>query len=162
MKKLVSIFLAVSLVLTLAACGGKNDAPAKEAPDLNQYYEDFMSTLGEDNTPAMVDVEGDFLTAFYPGLENIPAKQSVLKMAMISSVAFEFALVEVENESDAKAAADIFQARIDAQAGGGAMYPMTVESWEKAKVITHGNVVALICAADEQDQAVEAFNKLFS
>ena len=48
MKKLLSVLLSVTMLLTLAACGGQT----KEAPDLNQYYEDFMAALGEDNAPA--------------------------------------------------------------------------------------------------------------
>ena len=103
MKKLTSILLSMTLILTLAACGGGgNGGQNKEAPDLNKYYEDFMASLGADNQPAMGDVEGEQLAAVYPGLENYAAKQSVLKMAMISAVAFEFALVELENEADAK------------------------------------------------------------
>ena len=110
----------------------------------------------------MGDVEGEQLAAVYPGLENYAAKQSVLKMAMISAVAFEFALVELENEADAKAVADIFQARIDYQIENGAFYPMTLEGWEQAEIVTQGNVVALIVAQGSQDQAVDAFNALFA
>ena len=125
MKKLTSILLSMTLILTLAACGGGgNGGQNKEAPDLNQYYEDFMASLGADNQPAMGDVEGEQLAAVYPGLENYATKQAVLKMAMISAVAFEFALVELENEADAKAVADIFQARIYYQIENGAFYPM--------------------------------------
>ena len=163
MKKVLSIFLSVTLVLALAACGkGGNDAPVKEAPDLNKYYEDFMATLPADDQPAMMDLEGDFVSQSYPGLENIQTKQRVLKAAMIAMVAYEFALVEVENASDAQTVADIFQARIDYQIENGAFYPMTLEGWENAEVITQGNVVALIVAQGSQEQAVEAFNQLFA
>ena len=163
MKKFVSFLLSVTLLLTLAACGGKgSDAPAKEAPDLNQYYENFMATLPEDDRPAMMDLDADMLAQTYPGLENVQTKQLVAKAAMIAMVAYEFALVEVENASDAQTVADILQARIDYQIENGAFYPMTLEGWENAEVITKGNVVALIVAQGSQDQAVEAFNKLFA
>ncbi len=164
MKRLMSIFLSAALLLALAACGsgGGDNAPAKEAPDLNQYYEDYMASLGEDNTPPMMDVDADLLPQIYPALENYELKQSVLKTAMISAVAYEFALVELEDASKAQEVADIFQTRIDYQIETGAFYPATVEGWEKAQIITQGNVVALICAWDEQDRAVEEFNKLFA
>lgn len=162
MKKLTSILLSALLLLTLAACGGGSGAPTREAPDLNQYYEDFMASLGEDNQPAMMDVDAQMTSQVYPGLEAYGRKQSVLKVAAITAVPCEFALVELEDEANAKAVADIFQARIDAQIEGGAFYPMTVEGWEKAQIITNGSVVALICAGEQQDQAVEAFNKLFA
>lgn len=161
MKKLVGIILGMALLLTLAACGGNGDKNG-QAPDLNQYYENFMASLGEENAPAMMDVDADMLPQVYPGLENIATKQMVVKTAIISSVPYEFALVELEKEADVQAVSDIFQARIDAQIEGGAFYPMTVEGWQKAEVITQGNVVALICAGGEQEQAVDAFRALFA
>ena len=124
MKKLLSAFLSMTLILALAACGGDgggSGAPAgKEAPDLNQFYEDFMTSLGEDNQPAMMDVEADLIPQVYPGLEDYELKQSVLKTPMISSVAFEIALVELADASKAQEVADIFQARIDYQVETGA------------------------------------------
>lgn len=162
MKRLMHIFLAATLLLSLAACGKGGDQQSAEAPDLNRYYEDFMAALGEENAPAMMDVEAEMVANFYPGLETYGTKQSVLKMAAITAVAYEFALVELEDEANVQAVADIFQARIDAQTAGGGFYPMTIEDWEKAQVITHGRVVALICAGSEQEAAVEAFEQLFS
>ena len=155
MKKFITILLALTLALSLAACGGREGDFDEKVPDLNQYYEDFMATLGADNTPAMMDLEGEFL-------EEYGVKQSVLKAAAITSVPYEFALVELEKESDAKAVADLFQARIDSQVQGGAFYPETIESWKKAQVLTKGRVVALISAGGEQEAAVSAFEKLFS
>ncbi len=161
MKKLLSILLCAMLLPALAACGGGGGNNGQAAPDLNKYYEDFMATLGADNTPAMMDVETDMIPQVYPGLENYTSKQVVAKMAAITAVPFEFVLLELESEADAQAAASILQARVDSQVNGGAFYPETTAAWEKAQVITHGNVAALICAGSEQDQAVDAFNKLF-
>lgn len=162
MKKLIALLLTLTAVLSLAACGGRQGDFDAKAPDLNQYYEDFMSTLGADNTPAMMDLEGEFLEAFYPGLSDCKTKQLVVKAAAISAVPFEFALVELENAADVQKAEELFQARIDAQVQGGAFYPETIEGWKKAQVITKGSVVALISAGDSQSSAVEAFEKLFA
>lgn len=161
MKKLLSSILAAAMLLALAACGGGGKGQAGAAPDLNKYYEDFMASLGADNQPAMMDIDADLTGVTYPGLETYGTKQLVAKTAAISAVPFEFALVELEDQSHAQEVADIFQARIDAQIEGGAFYPMTVEGWQKAEVITHGAVVALICAGEEQGNAVSAFNALF-
>ena len=89
-----------------------------------------MASLGADNTPAMMDVEAEALDSLYQGLSAYKTAQSVVKVAAINSVAFEFALVELENESDAQAVADIFQARVDYQVNGGAFYPQTTADWE--------------------------------
>lgn len=164
MRQLSALLLALVCVFTLAACGGEGAGGGTEekAPDLNQYYEDFMASLGEENAPAMMDLEAEQMGSYYPGLETYGTKQMVLKMAAITAVPCEFALVELNDASDAQAVADIFQARIDAQIEGGAFYPMAIEGWEKAQVITHGAVVALICANEEQANAVAAFEKLFA
>ena len=115
-RRFFAMFLSLVCVLALAACGGGGkDGGTVEAPDLNQYYEDFMATLGEDNTPAMMDLEAEQIASYYPGLETYGAKQLVLKAAAITAVPYEFALVELTDEANAQAVADIFQARIDAQ-----------------------------------------------
>lgn len=165
MKKITALFLSLILAMSLAACGGGNKdagSPAQEAPDLNQYVEDFLASMGEDNQPALMDVEGDVLEQTYPGLSALETRQLVAKTPMITAVAFEFVLAELANEADVQAAVDILQARIDYQIESGAFYPATAEAWENAQIITHGNVVALICAGEEQERAAEAFDALFA
>ena len=160
-KKLLSAALAATMTLTLAACGSADGGQSSEAPDLQAYYDDFMASLGND-APMMMAIEGDMLEAAYPGLSAYPLKQSVMQMAGISAVAYEMALVETESETDAQAVEKIFQARVDSQIQGGAMYPATIEAWENASVIQNGNVVALILAGEDQTAAVDAFNALFA
>lgn len=133
-----------------------------EAPDLAKYYEDFMATLGEENTPMMMPADPDTLAAFYPGLSDIATKQCVVQLAAMSAVAFEFALVECENAEDVEAVKAILEARKAYQVEGGAWYPATIEGWEKAEIIVNGNYVALIVAGEQQADAVAAFNALFN
>ncbi len=150
MKKLTAMFLALTMVLALAACGEK----AQEAPDLNIVYEDFIASL--DEAPMMMDVTDDVVETFYPGLGGVSLKQSVLVTAAISAVAYEIAMVECADSADVETVQGIFQTRIDAQVDGGAMYPATAEAWEGAEILTSGNVVALIVAGQDQAAAVEA------
>ena len=156
MKKVVSIALAFVMALGLVACGSS----AKEAPDLQAYYDEFMASLGE-NVPMMMEVTDDLVENVYPGLSSYTCNQKVLQTAAISAVAFEMALVEVADEADVEAVKGIFQSRIDSQVEGGAMYPATVEAWQNAEVLVNGNVVALIAAGEDQTAAVDAFNALF-
>ena len=132
------------------------------APDLTKYYEDFMGTLGEENTPMMMPADPDTLTAFYAGLSDIPTKQCVVQLAAMSAVAFEFALVECENAEDVEAVKAIFEARKAYQVDGGAWYPETVAAWEGAEIVVQGNIVALILAGEATADAFAAFNGLFA
>ena len=156
MKKLLSALLAMTLMLTLAACGGNGDGSgggdAAQAPDLQAYFDDLMDVSQDTAT----------LESIFPGLEDYELKQSVFQMAMISAVAYEIDLVECANESDVEAVKGIFQSRIDSQIESGAFYPATVEAWQNAELIVNGNVVALIVAGEDQAQVVEAFNDLFA
>ena len=161
MKKIVSIALSLMLVLSLVACGGSNSSSTKEAPDLSKYYEDFMSSLGADNTPMMMELDAEMTEAFYPGLNDVETKQQVMQAAAMSAVPFEFALIEVANADDSAKVKEILEARKTAQVDGGAWYPETIAAWEKGEVIVNGNVVALIVAGDTQADAVDAFNALF-
>ena len=132
------------------------------APDLTQYYEDFMAALGEENTPMMMPADPDTLTAFYPGLSDIATKQCVVQLSAMSAVAFEFALIECENEADVDAVKAILEARKAYQVEGGAWYPETVAAWENAEIVVMGNCVALILAGEQTADAVAAFNGLFA
>lgn len=154
-KRVFAALLAACLVLSLAACGGGSGS----APDLQAFYDGYMASLPEDSRPAMTNVNDDpsYVDAFYPGLSDYELKQSVLQMATVSAVAYEFALVECAGESDVEAVKGILQSRIDSQIDGGAFYPETTEAWQKADLIVNGSVVALIVAGEDQADAVAAF-----
>ena len=167
MKKLIVCLLALMMLLSCAACGGQSDdtaadAPA-ETPDLQAYYDDFMAGLGADNQPAMTDAAADesLMEGFFPGLAAIERKQTVLQLASIGAVAFEFDLVECADAADVETVKGLFEDRVAMQIEGGAFYPETTAAWEKAEILVQGNVVALIVAGDQQSDAVDAFNALF-
>ena len=160
MKKVLSFFLVLALALGMTACGSGGGNDTAEIPDLQAYYDDLMTSLG-DNAPMMMEVTDDLVESMYPGLSDYTLNQKVLQTAAISAVAFEMALVEVADEADVEAVKGIFQSRIDSQVEGGAMYPATIEAWQNAEVIVNGNVVALIAAGESQTEAVDAFNALF-
>ena len=169
-RKLISLLLALTLLAALASCGNGNSggsAPAADV-DLKAFYESLLVTDPESEDYFYPDtpVEGDNLTAYYPGLEDIATKQLLIYQPMMSAVACEIALVEVENADDVQKVKDIFQARIDAQVGtddapGGAWYPETIEGWKNnSRIVSNGNYVMLI-VWEKADQFVEQFNALF-
>ena len=174
MKKLFTALLSLTLVLSLAACGSQKedapaeppDAPAETTVELQAYYDGLLGWMkeefGADHVPQTVELEGEILEAYYPGLAEIATVQQVIQTSAISSVGFEIALVETENEADAETVEALFQERIDYQIEEGAWYPATVEVWENAQIIRHGNYVALVAASLAQEHAVESFQALFN
>lgn len=187
-KKFLALALALMLVLSLAACGGK-DAPAQDggspeasapeggegAPSEAQKEIDlaaFYETLRAESTwPELMNLTEDetmteLLDSYYPGLSEIPTKQSGVYVAAISAAVGEIALAEAENEEDVQKIKDIFQARIDYQVGdganpGGAWYPETIEGWKnKSQIVSHGNYV-MLAVGDAAEAAVESFEALF-
>ena len=162
MKKWMTLMLAmVMAVCCLTACGSKKEeAPAEVEVDLSTFYADVEAECGIPEG-YMADLEGEMLEGYYPGLADIAAKQLIAKAPMMSAVVNEMVFMQCETEEDAAAAAEILKTRVTTQAEGGAWYPETTAAWEKAEIITNGNVVALIVAGEQQAQAVEAFNALF-
>ena len=164
-KKLFALCLALSLALSLAACGGKTDASGTKDADLNAFYETL--TADEEVWPAMMELEGETLDGYYPGLSDVATKQCIVYAAAISSIACEIALVEVEDSGSVETVEDIFQARIDYQVGdgsapGGAFYPETMEQWEQnSRIVSNGNFV-MLAVCEDADAAVEQFNALFA
>ncbi len=158
MKRSAKILLTLLLVSLLAACGDKKTETADV--DLTEFY-----TSAEEEYDwgggYMTDIEGEMLENFYPGLGDIPAKQFVAKMPLMSSVVNEVVFMQCETEEDAAKAAAILQDRIDAQAAGGAWYPESMEAWGKGTVIQQGTYVAMIASAEHQDEVAERFNKAF-
>ena len=143
------------------------ETPAAESVDLNAFYETLAANGGE-NWPMMGAMsDAETLDAFYAGLTAISTKQATMYMPMMSSVAVEFMLVEVENEADVQAVKDILQARIDYQVGdgvnpGGAWYPESIEGWKtNSRIVSNGRYVMLAVYPENVDGIVEQFNALF-
>ena len=153
----------------LSGCGGGKEPPAPEVKDvdLTVVYGEMEKACEWWTEGYMVDIEGEMLEMYYPGLDALETEQRIARMAMMSATANEVALVECKSEEDAGKAEEIFQARIDYQVGddstiGGAFYPESIEAWKKAQVLRQGNYVAMIAVADTQDQLGEIFNNAFA
>ena len=165
MRKLL-VFILTALTLILTACGSNEKADTTANVDLQGLYD----TLAKDfqwEDGYLVDIEGEMLESYYPGLSEIATKQFIAKMPMMSAVVNEIVFLQCETEEDAGKAAEILQARIDYQVGdennpGGAWYPESIEAWKKGQVIQQGTYVAMIASAEYQDVIAERFNALFA
>ena len=158
MKKM-TVLLMAGLMLVLSACGGSNKTESKDV-DLQAYWDSLVETY-EWGESYMVDIEGEMLDSYYPGISDINTKQLIAKMPMMSSVVNEMVFMQCETEEEAAQAAAILQNRIDTQAEGGAWYPESMEAWSRGIVIQQGTYVGMIASAEHQDEISESFNALF-
>ena len=162
-KRFSILMLALALVFSLAACGKKDEAKkvdlAEFAAGLNEKYQ--ISGFLERMDPEDAELGAVMIDNTFPGLREMDLEQMEVYLCMVSFNTGEFSLVEAKNADDAKAVADLFQARIDSMTEEGLNYPDTVENWtNNAKVVTNGNYVMLVCAEKSED-IVSDFNALF-
>lgn len=173
MKKLTTLFLALALTAgLLSACGGKTDNAGTETADVDltalydgwaeEYHWTEDAANSQEGDLLMMNLEGETLEGYYPGLSDLATKQLIAKAPMMSSVVNEVVLAQCETEEDATKAAAILQDRADAQAEGGAWYPESMEAWGRATVLQQGTYVALIASAEYQEDLETSFNEQFA
>ena len=157
-----AVWVLAALLLLASGCGGQREDGGAEEADvaLDTLYAGMEELCGWEEG-YMADVEGELLEGYYPGLSEIPVKQLVVKVPAMSSDVNEIVLMQCETEEDAESAAAILQARIEAQAEGGAWYPESLEAWKAAKVLRNGTYVALIASGAHQETLEEQFNLQF-
>lgn len=159
MKKAMVLLMA-GVMVVLSACGGGDKNTATGDVDLQAYWDSLKETY-EWEEGYLVDIEGEMLESYYPGIGDIRTKQFIAKMPMMSSVVNEMVFMQCETEDEAALAAAILQNRIDTQAEGGAWYPESMEAWGRGIVIQQGTYVGMIASAEHQDEISESFNALF-
>ncbi len=149
--------MILSIIFGLSACGAGGEKTVEA--DLSDFYSGLEAAY---ELSGMVEADEDTVKRYYPGLEEIGLKQSIIRIPMISSVVSEFVFLQCETEGDAAAAAEILQARVDEQASGGAWYPATVKAWGRAAVLKNGSYVAMIAFGDNTESVAAEWEALFA
>ena len=146
MKKTTSLLLAFLLFLSLCGCGNeKTDGPLPGTA-LDTFYRAIMDAQPEDAEELILFEESnpDLIASFYPGLDGIALSQQAYYMPPVATFPCEIVLVEVQNDADVQAVAEIFQARIDMGADD-TTYPESAAGWKLyAQVQKSGNFVCMI------------------
>ena len=168
MKKFVSVILALSLVLSLAACGGnkkeETEAPALSVEGtmeelLNKTIEqrpvEFMGgVIPVDLTDSSED--GLWALKSYTGLEDAAKiTEAAAFEPMMGSLAFSMVLVRVADAADSKAVAESMKAGIDTRKW------ICVEA-DDLKVAGFGDVVMLIMLNSDSGMTAQSFVDAFS
>lgn len=149
MKKIISLLLALALVLSLAACGGKQ---AEAAPvDLAALYESLSQNL-----PEMFYPDEDTMLNFL-GIQAEDCKQYKIALCAEGLRADEVWLIEAKDEAALKTLQELAQNRIASKLDETETYvPDQYVIVQKAEVLTKGLYLALLISPD-----VEAMKAAF-
>ena len=145
MKKLLLVFLVLTMGLSLVGCNEKSNGPEPGTP-LNSFYEAILAAQPEEAEALIFFEESNpaLINSFYPGLEGIELSQQAFYMPPIATHPCEIVLVEVKDAANVQTVADIFQARIDLGADN-TTYPESAAGWQTyAQVQQSGNFVCMI------------------
>ena len=98
MKKLFAL-VAVALTLCglLTACGSKTET-ANDV-DLTGFYNALAEQYGWGDD--MMDLDGEMLEMYYPGLGDIAVKQLLAKAPVMSYAVSEYVFLQADSEQDA-------------------------------------------------------------
>ena len=168
MKKFVSVLLALCLVLSLAACGGKKteatEAPAMKVEGtmeelLNKTIEqrpvEFMGgVIPVDLTDSSED--GLWALKSYTGLDDAAKiTEAAAFEPMMGSLAFSMVLVRTAEGADSKAVAEAMKANINPRKW------VCVEA-DDLKVAGFGDVVMLIMVNSDSGMTAQSFVDAFA
>ena len=147
-KNFLSFIIALVTLCSLTACGKEEETKILNMEEVYQSVITLQEGTGKEALVMFPESSDEYLEMFYPGFSAIERLQTVAYMAPVTGFATEIILVEVTNKEDAKAMADIFEARIDRSASD-TTYPETAIHWaNNGQVHTYGNYVCMIVLPD--------------
>ena len=168
MKKFVSVVLALAMVLSLAACGGKK-TEGTQAPELSvtgtmeellnktieQRPVEFMGgVIPVDLTDSTED--GLWAIKSYTGLDSAEKiTEAAAFEPMMGSMAFSMVLVRLAEGADSKAVAESMKSGIDTRKW------ICVEA-DDLKVAGFGDVVMLIMVNSDSGMTAQSFVDAFA
>ena len=168
MKKFVAIVLALSLVLSLAACGGKKNQETEAAAltvegtmeellnkTIEQRPVEFMGgVIPVDLTDSSED--GLWALKSYTGLEDVAQiSEAAAFEPMMGSMAFSMVLVRTVEGADSKAVAESMKSGIDTRKW------ICVEA-DDLKAAGFGDVVMLIMVNSDSGMTAQSFVDAFA
>ncbi len=148
---------------------GEDQEPSQPASGVAERasLSDFFATLqgNYESLDAMMVMEGELLDNYYPGLSGIASVEEVLiqeTMVSISNVAVGMVKLSSDaSQDDVVAVQNILQGRIDTQAGGGAWYPESCETWGQGIVTSTANVVGMFVHPSDAQAMADLFIMTF-
>ena len=139
MKKMIAMLLALSLMLSVAACGAKEPVSV----DLEAMYESFGPYL-----PEMYFMDEVTLLNFL-GVDVADCAQYKIALCAEGMDADEIWLIEAKDDAALEKLQQLAETRIEAKLGEAAFYvPDQYAIIEKAEVVVIGRYIALLVSPD--------------
>lgn len=141
MKKVISLLLILSLVMSMAACGGKQEAPV--SMDVNAVYESYSQYLPEMFCP-------DEMTMLnFLGINPEDCAQYKVAICAEGMRADEVWLIEAKDAASLEKLQNLAKSRITSKLDETISYvPDQYVIVEKAEVIVSGMYLALLISPD--------------
>lgn len=155
----------------IVRCSWKEEEPVlpeDAGGDAFPALEDFFAALQDsyEGLGAMMVIDGELLDNYYPGLSGIAAVEEVLIQETMMSVAnAAVGLVKLSDDAtfdDVAAVSDALNARITAQADGGAWYPASCETWGQGVVTSVSGYVGMFVYPEEAQAMADLFTRTYS
>ena len=144
MKKFVCAVLALVMVLSLAACGSKQEDNNGGNVDLTaqQLVDKLKEALG-DSYGCDAQEDADYMANYY-GLDMAQVEDWVADCASVSAVDPRTAVVLKVKDGYAETAADLLRERYQQVLDYTKLYNMNVPTVQQARLFVNGNYVALL------------------
>lgn len=141
MKKMISLLLALALMLTLAACGGKAEEPV--SIDVKAMYESYGQYM-----PDMFFPDEDTMMNFL-GISVEDCVQYQVAICAEGMRADEVWLMEAKDAAALETLKQLAETRVQAKLDETVSYaPDQYVVVEKAVILTNGNYLALLISPD--------------
>ena len=155
MTKKVTALLALMMVLSLAACGGKQDNNKNDpAPAADMTAQQVLDALKEklgDSYGCDLAEDEDRMTNYY-GLDLSQIDSWAAESSENSALDASTAVVLKVKDGYAEDAAALLQERYDQVLDYVRMYSMNVAQVEQARLFVNGNYVALLILGQTPDE----------
>ena len=139
-------------------------APEAPSASLSGFYDSLQGSY--EGLRGMMVLEGELLDTYYPGLSSIAAVEEVLiQETQMTMANVAVGLVKLSGEAtldDVTAVTDVLNARITAQAEGGAWYPASCETWGQGVITSVSNYVGMFVYPEDAQDMADLFTDTFS
>ena len=139
-------------------------APGQASVSLNDFYSTLQSSY--EGLDSMMVLDGELLDTYYPGLSSIAAVEEVLIQETRMTMAnMAVGLVKLSDDAvfdDFVAVTEVLNARIAAQADGGAWYPASCETWGQGVTTSVTRYVGMFVYPESAQDMADLFTETFS